>query len=408
MRICLIIPEVLTNQLQRLLNKFSSEIPSSFEIEFLKIPIKIASILDENTLINYIIENNYINYLKKFDIIVVPGFLKGNLNKINSLLNKSVVKGPKNLPDIIPMFKAIEKGIKLSNEETADKYIQEFKKEFEFKILSNLDKYLPKIGEFGKNLKISIYRHRPIIIAEVVDAVLLSENEFIKKCRYYIEEGADIIDIGCLAYKAKPEKLKTLIKIFRQNFPDKLLSVDTFNIDEIRIAIYENVDLILSISKSTFYKLENDLYDCSIVLIPENEKIPDIIKEFKELIPKFENRKIQVILDPIFKPPMFNIFNSLLRYYILKKVFPDKYFLIGLGNVTELLDVDSIGVNALLTLIAIELGIEFILTTEASVKTIGSVNEIRKAIDMFTITKILNKLPKDTTINLLICKKKYY
>ena len=75
--------------------------------------------------------------------------------------------------------------------------------------------------------------------------------------------------------------------------------------------------------------------------------------------------------------------------------------------VTELIDADSIGINAILTSIIMDIGIEFILSTEASSKTRGSISEIRKAIFMNLLAKLLNKPPKDLSENLLVIKKKY-
>ncbi len=77
----------------------------------------------------------------------------------------------------------------------------------------------------------------------------------------------------------------------------------------------------------------------------------------------------------------------------------------GAGNVTELIDADSVGVNALLTGMAMEVGAAVIFTSEHSDKTAGSVVEMRRAAEMMTLAAD-RPYPKDLGIDLLILKEK--
>jgi dihydropteroate synthase-like protein len=77
----------------------------------------------------------------------------------------------------------------------------------------------------------------------------------------------------------------------------------------------------------------------------------------------------------------------------------------GAGNVVELLDADSIGVNALLAGLAMEAGASVIFTSEHSDKTQGSVREMRRATEMMVLTKD-RPYPKDLGIDLLTLKEK--
>lgn len=79
----------------------------------------------------------------------------------------------------------------------------------------------------------------------------------------------------------------------------------------------------------------------------------------------------------------------------------------GIGNVTELMDVDSHGINALLTAIAYELKIDLLFTPEYSTKAKGSVREINKAINMMYLSNKRNQPPKEVGINMLILKDKH-
>jgi len=73
--------------------------------------------------------------------------------------------------------------------------------------------------------------------------------------------------------------------------------------------------------------------------------------------------------------------------------------------VVELLDADSIGANALLAGIAMELGAAVIFTSEHSDKTRGSVAEMRRATEMMALARG-RPYPKDLGVDLLVLKEK--
>ena len=72
---------------------------------------------------------------------------------------------------------------------------------------------------------------------------------------------------------------------------------------------------------------------------------------------------------------------------------------------TELFDADSIGMNALLAGMAMEIGAAIIFTSEHSDKTLGSVREMRRATEMMVLAKD-RPYPKDLGIDLLVLKEK--
>ncbi len=85
-----------------------------------------------------------------------------------------------------------------------------------------------------------------------------------------------------------------------------------------------------------------------------------------------------------------------------KSVYP---LFFGAGNVTELIDADSVGVNALLAGMAMEVGAAVIFTSEHSDKTTGSISEMRRATEMMALARD-RPYPKDLGIDLLVLKEK--
>ncbi|MEM0217842.1 MAG: DUF4346 domain-containing protein, partial [Candidatus Nezhaarchaeales archaeon] len=110
---------------------------------------------------------------------------------------------------------------------------------------------------------------------------------------------------------------------------------------------------------------------------------------------------------PILSPPLQpSLLESLVAYYEFAKRRPNVPLMMGVGNVTELMDVDSIGINGLMAAIAAELEISLLLTTEASNKTCNCVRELCIAARMAKLSKMARKPMKDLSLSLLAIKEK--
>ena len=112
------------------------------------------------------------------------------------------------------------------------------------------------------------------------------------------------------------------------------------------------------------------------------------------------------VLEPIDPSGSAGTFQSLMAYHGLKHKMPDVPLLMGLCNVSELIDVDSHGVNATLTMLAAEIGVSLLLVVERSIKTIRSTAEAKIAAQMVAIAYKKEAPPKDLGLNLLILKDK--
>ena len=69
-------------------------------------------------------------------------------------------------------------------------------------------------------------------------------------------------------------------------------------------------------------------------------------------------------LDPIIEPIGMGFADSLGRYIEMRRRYPDAAIMMGIGNLTEMTEVDSAGVNALLIGFCEELAIGSVLTTQ--------------------------------------------
>jgi dihydropteroate synthase-like protein len=115
----------------------------------------------------------------------------------------------------------------------------------------------------------------------------------------------------------------------------------------------------------------------------------------------------KIIADPILNPPFTpDLVQSLNGYFEFAKRDSKTPIFFGLGNVTELMDCDSIGIILLLSSIGLELGASIMLATEASDKTKGCIKEVSTALNMAILAKSRKGPPKDLGLDLLRLKEK--
>ena len=115
---------------------------------------------------------------------------------------------------------------------------------------------------------------------------------------------------------------------------------------------------------------------------------------------------IFIIADPVLDPPLQGLALSLQRYLLFRQDHPDIPLFFGAGNVTELMDADTVGVNALLAALGAETGASILFTPEYSGKAAGSVHELALASRMMLLARERHAPPKDLGLDLLILKEK--
>ena len=330
--------------------------------------------------------NKMINYINEYDIIILPGNLIWDFSEFNGKIVKGTIF-QNYLFDLIKYVKPEELSPKVSADKIYGKILRLI---VEDKIKNITEKPLFKI----KNLE--IYKSFPRVFAEIF---LYNEEKIdnvINIAKKYIEDGADSIILGIMP-SISYDYLKNIISSL-----NKIISVP-IGLDgniEILKNFKDEVDILMSFSIKSLYENIDWLYDkVSVLLINEtNEEIKNNIREIK-------NRELKIILDPIAYPPLIPGFlDSLIRAKAISDLgYP---IMMGVNNVSELIDADTTGVNALSTFLSIEAGASIILTGEASVKNRGSVFEVKKAIEMAKESITLKKPPKDGSINLLALKEK--
>jgi dihydropteroate synthase-like protein len=110
------------------------------------------------------------------------------------------------------------------------------------------------------------------------------------------------------------------------------------------------------------------------------------------------------VLDAVLDPIGFGFAGALGRYLELRRRYPEAEILMGTANVSELLDADTTGVNAVLVAFCQEVGIRWLLATEVIAWARGTVRELDVARRLMHFALREGQLPKHLDDRLLTVK----
>ena len=333
-----------------------------------------------------------------YDLILIPGAITADFREAERRLGTSIRLGPKHAVDLGFVLHHLDE-VLLSSSVPAC-VLMEAKNRLDAR--NRLEQL--EAEAFGalviKGVKIG-GSSRMKVLAEVVDATRLNAAALIERIRYFEGQGADLIDLG-IPLDASPAAATTTLQTARKatNLP---LSVDTVLPDLILAGLQAGADLILSLNGENLPLVGEPIAAAGIpaVVIPGPGPI-----SLEENLEKARTYGIQAIADPVLDPPMMGLAPSLHKYILFRESHPLVPLFFGVGNVTELMDSDGTGANALLASLGGEIGASLLFTPEYSAKARGSVHELGKASRMMVLAQWRRTPPKDLGLDLLILKEK--
>ena len=247
--------------------------------------------------------------------VVLPGRCAGDVDALAQALGVPVERGPQELKDLPQHFKRRAAPV-------------------------NLDSYEVQI------------------FAEIVDATALTVDQTLARARALVADGADVIDLGCLPATPYPHLEDAVRALHDAGFR---VSVDSQTPDELLRGGRAGADFLLSLREDTLWVA--DEVPSTPVLVPRE---PQDEASLWRCVEAFQAKGRAFLADPILDPLPFGFLASLVRYHALRQRFPDAPILLGVGNLTELTEADTSGINALLLGVAAELRAAAILTTQVS------------------------------------------
>jgi dihydropteroate synthase len=206
------------------------------------------------------------------------------------------------------------------------------------------------------------------IIAEVNHAPRRPLAAIVAEAVQFRAEGADRIDLGCDPGGPWLGVGEAVAALREQGLR---VSVDTFDRTEVELAVNAGADLVLSVNATNRDHAAD--WGVEVVAIPD---VPGSLDGLEETVAALDRAGVAYRIDPILEPIGFGFAHSLGRYLEARRRFPAAAMMMGIGNLTELTDVDSAGVNTLLIGFCQELGIRSVLTTAVINWARSSVREI--------------------------------
>ncbi len=325
--------------------------PVPFKYRIHQLGVSVAALMTDKMIARRLTAND----IADSEQIIVPGRCRGDLDSLSEQLGVPVVRGPEEVKDL-PIYFGRER------------------KE-------------PDLSRYDVN-----------IFAEIVDAPERDIDSIIERARYYGDCGANVIDIGCLPEEKFPHMEEAIVALHEAGFK---VSVDSLGLDDLRRAGKAGADYLLSLTEKTYHLAKE--VDAIPILVPAERGSLASLERAMELMDKI-NRPW--IADPILEPIHFGLTNSIVRYHELRQRYPDAPMMMGIGNLTELTDADTSGINALLFGIISELNITNVLATEVSPHARRAIKEANIARRMMFAAKQDSSLPRDLTSDLLIAHER--
>ncbi len=312
------------------------------------LPITVAALMTPRWLLRHLVVPDHAT------MVIFPGYLQDHEATLEEAIGKPVRCGPRDLRQLPEFF-----GGKACDTETLQRWDIE-------------------------------------IIAEINHAPRLSIDQLVAQAQRLRDQGADRIDIGCDPSRRWMEIADAFAALREAQITT---SVDTFDDWEAATACRHGASLVLSVNSSNCAACVD--WGTEVVAIPDT---PDDLASLDATIEFLTTHQVPLRLDPILEPIGFGFANSLMRYATTRERYPELAMMMGIGNLTEMTDVDSAGVNFLLLAICQELRIHSVLTTEVINWARSSVRECDLARRIVYYSLLHRTPPKRLSSELVIAR----
>ncbi|GJH17123.1 dihydropteroate synthase [Caballeronia novacaledonica] len=281
--------------------------------------------------------------------MIVPGRCRGDLDALTAHYGVTVERGPEEVKDLPQFF-----------------------------------------GREARHMDLS--RYETEIFAEIVDAPRLDLDGIAARAREYKRQGADVIDVGCLPETPFPHLEDAVAMLKEQGYR---VSVDSMRDEELVRGGRAGADYVMSLNADTLWIA--DEIASTPILVPRE---PADVASLDAAIEAITKRGRPFLADPILDPIPFGLAASIARYVSLRERYPDVPIMMGVGNVTELTEADTSGINAVLFGMAAELRIAAVLTTSVSLHARRAVREADVARRVMHAARETQTLPKGISADL--------
>lgn len=289
--------------------KLADKLGFSFTIDVL--PITVAALMTPKWLLRHV------QIPSTTTRMIVPGYLDHGISEIQAAVECHVECGPKDIRDL-PLHFGQKKTLG---------------------------------SDFGE--------YSIEILAEINYASRLSIEKLIETAQRLVADGANLVDLGC-----EPGQRWTNVAQAVEQLRNAGIrcSIDTFDSWEAGEATKAGAELVLSVNQTNCQEAVD--WGAEVVVVPDSTDEGTYLENLEATVAFLEKHRVPFRIDPILEPIGFGFATSLQRYHSVRRHFPEAPMMMGIGNLTELTDCDSAGINFLLLAICEEWQIRSILTTQ--------------------------------------------
>lgn len=340
----------LTGKLaEKSLNKVLQEVQanpktSQFKYRVEQIGVSVAALMTPDLIARRL------NNVGDANKVILPGLCQGDLTSLQAKYGVPIERGPNDLKDLPQYF-----------------------------------------GQQGKVPDLSQYSTQ--IFAEIVDAPDLTVERILAKALRFQAQGANVIDLGCLPNRPFLHLTESIQALKADGFK---VSVDSMNAGELLQAGKAGADYLLSLTEKNLW-IADEVAATPILITSKPGSMTSLYRAIEICLKKDK----PFIADPILDPIHFGLTNSIVRYHKLRKKYPEIQMMMGIGNLTELTDADTTGINAILFGLISELNINTVLATSVSPHAINAIAEADNARRVMHRAKQDNRLPRGYSNGLL-------
>jgi len=327
--------ELAEPRLRRVLDSLQ---PLDFQTTVVNLGIKVAALATTEIVLRRLKSTH------GADLVLLPGRFRGDLARLSEHFQVPFERGPEEVEDLPQHFRRQAAPLDLS-------------------------------------------RYHTRIFAEIVDAPRLDVPAILARAAAFRADGADVIDLGALPDDPFPH-LEDAVTALRD--AGHTVSVDSLEPDFLLRGARAGASYLLSLTEDTLWVARET--DAVPVLIPTT---PSDLPSLHRAIDTLTAEGRRCIADPVLEPIHHGFTDSLLRYHAIRARHPDLEILMGIGNVTELTDADTPGMNALLMGIISELRIDHVLAVQVSPHCRRAIREFDAARRQFLAAHEAGALPRN-------------
>jgi dihydropteroate synthase-like protein len=255
---------------------------------------------------------------------------------------------------------------------------------------------LPDFFGTGKGPPADYGQYEISIFAEINHAPRLSPATLLAEALALRAVGADVIDLGCDPGSTWAG-VADAVRALREE--GLRVSIDSFDPREVEAAVKAGAELVFSVNSTNVAAAR--AWGCEVVAIPDD---PATLEGLDRTVERLTSWEVPFRLDPVLEPIGLGFAASLDRYLEVRRRYPAAEMLMGVGNLTELTDVDSAGVNVLLLAVCQEIGVRSVLTTQVINWCRSCVRELDLARRLVYHACTQRVLPKHLEPNLVLLR----